>query len=82
MGEDSLDEYEEENMLDLEEDSRDKDEEDMLDICFDSVSREGDISPRIKISGSNKDIEKTYGRQHNWNDKMIEEFVSRHLLMR
>ncbi|KAH0693895.1 hypothetical protein KY285_020992 [Solanum tuberosum] len=35
LGEDSLDEDEEDHMLDLGEDSLDEDEEDMLDICFD-----------------------------------------------
>ncbi|KAG5581982.1 hypothetical protein H5410_052609 [Solanum commersonii] len=43
LGEDSLDE----DGVDLGEDSLDEDEEDnMLDICFDRVAREGDISPR------------------------------------
>ncbi|KAG5579609.1 hypothetical protein H5410_050236 [Solanum commersonii] len=46
LGEDSLDEDKEDNMLDLGEDSLDGDEEDMLDICFDRVARERDISPR------------------------------------
>ncbi|KAG5589758.1 hypothetical protein H5410_040272 [Solanum commersonii] len=54
LGEDSLDEDEEDNMLDLGEDSVDEDEEDMLDICLDRVAREGDISPRQQRSGSNK----------------------------
>ncbi|KAK4737005.1 hypothetical protein R3W88_000702 [Solanum pinnatisectum] len=43
LGEDSLDEDDEDNMLNLGEDSL---EEDMIDICFDRVAREGDISPR------------------------------------
>ncbi|KAG5616292.1 hypothetical protein H5410_016116 [Solanum commersonii] len=58
LGEDSLDEDEEDNMLDLGENSLDEDKEDMLDICFDRVSREGDISPRQQRSGSNKSKKK------------------------
>uniref|UniRef100_M1DE21 NB-ARC domain containing protein n=1 Tax=Solanum tuberosum TaxID=4113 RepID=M1DE21_SOLTU len=50
LGEDSLDEDGEDNMLDLGEDFLDEDEEDMLDICFDRVAREGDISPRQQRS--------------------------------
>ncbi|XP_049386891.1 uncharacterized protein LOC125851145 [Solanum stenotomum] len=70
------------NTIDLGEDSLDEDEEDMLDICFDRVAREGDISPRQQRSGSNKSKKKTYGRQHSWDGKMTEEFVPRHLPMR
>nr|AAT40519.2 hypothetical protein SDM1_22t00007 [Solanum demissum] len=70
------------NTNDLGEDSLDEDEEDnMLDICFDRVAREGDISPRQQRSGSNKSKKKTYGRQHSWDGKMTEEFVPRHLLI-
>ncbi|KAG5583581.1 hypothetical protein H5410_054208 [Solanum commersonii] len=59
LGEDSLDE----DGVDLGEDSLDEDEEDnMLDICFDRVAREGDISPRQQRSGSDKSKKKTYGR--------------------
>ncbi|WMV14501.1 hypothetical protein MTR67_007886 [Solanum verrucosum] len=76
LGEDSLDEDEEDNMLDLGEDSLDEDEEDMLDICFDRVAREGDISARQQRSESNKSKKKTHGRQHSWDGKMTEEFVS------
>ncbi|XP_049379806.1 carotenoid 9,10(9',10')-cleavage dioxygenase 1-like [Solanum stenotomum] len=54
----------------------------MLDICFDRVAREGDISPRQQRSGSNKSKRKTQGRQHSWDGKMTEEFVPRHLPMR
>ncbi|KAG5609867.1 hypothetical protein H5410_021148 [Solanum commersonii] len=82
LGEDSPDEDEEDNMLDMGEDSLDEDEEDMLDICFDRVAREGDISPRQQRSGSNKSKKKTHGRQHSWDGKMTNEFISRHLLMR
>ncbi|KAG5602264.1 hypothetical protein H5410_033634 [Solanum commersonii] len=79
LGEDSLDE----DGVDLGEDSLDEDEEDnMLDICFDRVAREGDISPRQQRSGSNKSKQKTYGRQHSWDGKITEEFVPRHLPMR
>ncbi|KAG5592722.1 hypothetical protein H5410_043236 [Solanum commersonii] len=63
-------------------DSLDEDEEDMLDICFDRVAREGDISPRQQRSGRNKSKRKTYERQHSWDGKMTEEFVPRHLPMR
>ncbi|KAG5600698.1 hypothetical protein H5410_032068 [Solanum commersonii] len=64
LGEKSLDE----NGVDLGEDSLDEDEEDnMLDICFDRVAREADISPRQQRSGSNKRKKKTYGRQHSWD---------------
>ncbi|KAK4728405.1 hypothetical protein R3W88_021393 [Solanum pinnatisectum] len=82
LGEDSLDEDEEDNMLDFGEDSLDEDEEDMLDICLVRVAREGDISPRQQRSGSNKSKKKTHGRQHSWDGKMTEEFVPRHLPMR
>ncbi|KAG5598535.1 hypothetical protein H5410_029905 [Solanum commersonii] len=79
LGDDSLDE----DGVDLGEDSLDEDEEDnMLDICFDRVAREGDISPRQQRSGSNKSKKKTYGWQHSWDGKMTEEFVPRHLPMR
>uniref|UniRef100_M1ACM8 NB-ARC domain containing protein n=1 Tax=Solanum tuberosum TaxID=4113 RepID=M1ACM8_SOLTU len=79
LGEDSLDE----DGVDVGEDSLDEDEEDnMLDICFDRVAREGDISPRQQRSGSNKSKKKTHGRQHSWDSKMNEEFVPRHLSMR
>ncbi|KAG5579378.1 hypothetical protein H5410_050005 [Solanum commersonii] len=71
------------NTIDLGEDSLNEDEEDnMLDICFDRVAREGDISPRQQRSGSNKSKNKIYGRQHSWDGKMTEEFVPRHLPMR
>ncbi|KAG5618108.1 hypothetical protein H5410_017932 [Solanum commersonii] len=62
LSEDSLDEDE----VDLGEDSLNEDEEDtILDICFDRVAREGDISPRQQRSGSNKSKKKTHGRQHS-----------------
>ncbi|XP_049343274.1 uncharacterized protein LOC125807577 [Solanum verrucosum] len=71
------------NTIDLGEDSLDEDEEDnMLDICFDRVAREGDISPRQQRSGSNKSKKKTHGRQHSWDGKITQEFVSRYLSMR
>ncbi|KAK4729170.1 hypothetical protein R3W88_022158 [Solanum pinnatisectum] len=82
LGEDSLDEDEEDNMLDLGENSLDEDEEDMLDICFDRVATEGYISPRQQRSGSKKSKKKTHGRQHSWDGKMTEEFVPRHLPIR
>ncbi|KAH0705660.1 hypothetical protein KY289_010736 [Solanum tuberosum] len=71
------------NTIDLGEDSLDEDEEDnMLDICFDRVAREGDISPRQQRNGSNKSKKKTHGRQHSWDGKMTKGFVPRHLPMR
>ncbi|KAG5625174.1 hypothetical protein H5410_010392 [Solanum commersonii] len=79
LSEDSLDE----DGVDLGEDSLDEDEEDnMLEICFDRVAREGDISPGQQRSGSNKSKKKTFGRQHSWDGKMTEEFVPRHIPMR
>ncbi|KAH0781814.1 hypothetical protein KY290_001412 [Solanum tuberosum] len=59
LGEDSLDE----DRVDSSEDSLDEDEEDnMLDICFDRVGKEGDISRRQQTSGRNKSKKKTHGR--------------------
>ncbi|KAK4707145.1 hypothetical protein R3W88_033284 [Solanum pinnatisectum] len=60
------------------------DEEEMLDICFDKVVKEGDFSPRQQRSGSNKikTKKKAHGRQPNWDGKATEEFVPRHLPMR
>ncbi|KAG5632754.1 hypothetical protein H5410_004471, partial [Solanum commersonii] len=79
LGEDSLDE----DRVDLGEDSLDEDEEDnMLDICFDRVGREGDVSRRQQRSERNKSKNKTHGRQHSWDGKMTEEFDLRHLPMR
>ncbi|KAK4726826.1 hypothetical protein R3W88_031743 [Solanum pinnatisectum] len=57
------------------------DEEEMLDICFDKVAKEEDLSPRQQRSGSNKIKKKAHGRQHSWDSKVTEEFVSRHLPM-
>ncbi|KAH0770728.1 hypothetical protein KY290_014709 [Solanum tuberosum] len=68
---------------DLGDDSFDEDEdEDMLDICFDTMAKDGDISPRHQRSGSNKNKKKTHGRQHSWDSKVTGEFVPRHLPMR
>ncbi|KAM3270574.1 hypothetical protein P3S67_028776 [Capsicum chacoense] len=73
---------EEENDIDLGEDSFDEDDEDnILDICFDKVARDGDISPRHRRSGSNKNKKKTHGRHHSWDGRVIEEFLPRHLSM-
>ncbi|KAJ8563559.1 hypothetical protein K7X08_032011 [Anisodus acutangulus] len=58
------------------------DEDVMLDICFDKVDKDGDLSPRQQRSGSNKSKKKTHGRQHSWDGKVTEEFVPRHLSMR
>ncbi|KAK4724513.1 hypothetical protein R3W88_027292 [Solanum pinnatisectum] len=54
----------------------------MLDICFDRVAREGDISLRQHISGSNKSKKKTHGRQHSWDGKMTEDMNYQVLLDR
>ncbi|KAH0709798.1 hypothetical protein KY290_011203 [Solanum tuberosum] len=68
--------------IDLGEEFFEEDEEDnMLDICFDKVARDGDLSPRQQRSGSNKSKKKTHGR-HSWDGKVTEEFVPRHLPMR
>ena len=62
LSDDSLDE----DGKDLGEDSLNKDEEEnILDICFDRVDREGDTSPRQQRSGSNKSKKKTHGRKHS-----------------
>ncbi|KAG5601543.1 hypothetical protein H5410_032913 [Solanum commersonii] len=45
------------------------DEDDMLDILFDKVSKDRDISPRQQRSGSNKSKKKTHERQHSWDGK-------------
>ncbi|KAH0735609.1 hypothetical protein KY285_011316 [Solanum tuberosum] len=73
LGDDSFDEGENED---------EDDDEDMLDICFDKVARDGDISPRHQRSGSNKNKKKTHGIQHSWDGKVTGEFVPRHLPMR
>ncbi|KAK4714882.1 hypothetical protein R3W88_020789 [Solanum pinnatisectum] len=57
------------------------DEEEMLDICFDKVAKEGDLSPRQQRSGSIKIKKKAHGRQHSWDGKVTEDFVPRHLSM-
>ncbi|KAG5626547.1 hypothetical protein H5410_011765 [Solanum commersonii] len=58
------------------------DEDDMLDILFDKVAKDGDLSPRQQRSGSNKNKKKTYERQHSWDGKVTGEFIPRHLPMR
>ncbi|KAH0749169.1 hypothetical protein KY290_028401 [Solanum tuberosum] len=57
------------------------DEEEMLDIFFDKVAKEGDLSPRQQRSGSNRIKKKAHGRQHSWDGKVTEDFVPRHLLI-
>ncbi|KAK4731333.1 hypothetical protein R3W88_024321 [Solanum pinnatisectum] len=57
------------------------DEDEMLDIFFDKVAKEGDLSPRQQRSGSTKRKKKTHRRQHSWNGKVSEDFVPRHLPM-
>ncbi|KAG5605059.1 hypothetical protein H5410_026551 [Solanum commersonii] len=58
------------------------DEEEMLDILFDKVAKDGDLSPRKQRSRSNKNKKKAHERQHSWDDKVTEEFIPRHLPMR
>ena len=58
------------------------DEDDMPDILFDKVAKDGDLSPRQQRSGSNKSKKKTHERQHRWDGKVTEEFIPRHLPMR
>ncbi|KAG5601975.1 hypothetical protein H5410_033345 [Solanum commersonii] len=72
------------NTIDLGEDSLDEDREDLGKDSLDEDEEDNmlDISPRQQRSGSNKSKKKTYGRQHSWDGKMTEEFVSRHLPMR
>ncbi|KAK4724621.1 hypothetical protein R3W88_027400 [Solanum pinnatisectum] len=41
------------------------DEDDSLDILFDKVAKDGDLSPRQQRSGSNKNKKKTHQRQHS-----------------
>ncbi|KAK4721844.1 hypothetical protein R3W88_012077 [Solanum pinnatisectum] len=70
---------------DLGDDSFDEDEDEednMLDICFDKVARDGHMSPRHQRSGSNKNKKKKHGRQHCWDGKVTGEFVPRYVPMR
>ena len=57
-------------------------EENMLNICFDKVARDGYISPRNQRSGRYKNKKRTHGRQHSWDSKLTGEFVPRHVPMR
>ncbi|KAJ8570868.1 hypothetical protein K7X08_037840 [Anisodus acutangulus] len=57
------------------------DENDMLDICFDKVAKDGDLSQKQQRSECNKIKRKTHGKQHSWDDKVTEEFVLRNLSM-
>ncbi|PHT96221.1 hypothetical protein BC332_34853 [Capsicum chinense] len=50
---------------DLSEEEEEKEKEEELDICFEKVARDGDISPRQQRSGSRKNKKKTHGRQHS-----------------
>ncbi|KAK4359851.1 hypothetical protein RND71_022080 [Anisodus tanguticus] len=69
--------------IDLGDDMFDEnDEDDMLDISFDKVAKDGDLSPRQQRSGSNKSKNKAHGRQDSWDGKVTEEFVPKHLPMR
>lgn len=52
--------------IDLGDDSLNEDEEyNILDKCFNNVYRDGDISPRHQRSGSNKIKKNRHGRQHS-----------------
>ncbi|KAG5597485.1 hypothetical protein H5410_038717 [Solanum commersonii] len=56
---------------DLGDDSFDEDEEDnMLDICFDKVARDGDIS---HLGIKEMEATKTKRRQHSWDGKVTGE---------
>uniref|UniRef100_M1DHA4 NB-ARC domain containing protein n=1 Tax=Solanum tuberosum TaxID=4113 RepID=M1DHA4_SOLTU len=55
------------------------DEDDMLDILFDKVANDRDLSSRKQRSESNKNKKKTHERQHSWDGKVTEEFIPRHL---
>ncbi|KAF3629134.1 hypothetical protein FXO38_27868 [Capsicum annuum] len=50
---------------DLSEEEEEKEKEEELDLCFEKVARDGDISPRQRRSGSRKNKKKTHGRQHS-----------------
>ncbi|KAH0709034.1 hypothetical protein KY284_010461 [Solanum tuberosum] len=56
-------------------------EDDMLDILFDKVAKDGDLSHRQQRSGNNKNKKKTHERQYSWDGKVTEEFIPRHLPM-
>ncbi|KAH0702751.1 hypothetical protein KY285_017029 [Solanum tuberosum] len=70
------------DMSDGDDEDHEDDEEEMLDICFDKVAKEGDLSPRQQRSGSTKCKKKTHGRQHSWDGKVSGDFVPRRLPMR
>jgi len=70
------------DMSDGDDEDHEDHEEEMLDICFDKVAKEGDLSPRQQRSGSTKCKKKTHRRQHSWDGKVSEDFVPRHLPMR
>ncbi|KAK4354704.1 hypothetical protein RND71_026898 [Anisodus tanguticus] len=55
------------------------DEDDILDICFDKVAKDGDLSLRQQRSGSNKSKKKTHERQYSWDSRVAKEFVPRGL---
>ncbi|KAK4716176.1 hypothetical protein R3W88_014514 [Solanum pinnatisectum] len=59
----------------------DDDEDEMLDILFHKVAKDGDLSPRQQRSGSNKNKKKTRERQHSWDGKVTGEFIPRNLPM-
>lgn len=54
-------------MFDLSENSLDEDKKNMLDICFNIVTRKRDISSKQQRSGSSKSKKKkkTHERQHS-----------------
>ncbi|KAJ8543418.1 hypothetical protein K7X08_005941 [Anisodus acutangulus] len=52
--------------IDLGDDMFDGDDEDeILDICFDKVAKDGDLSPRQQRNGSNKSKKKKRHMEHN-----------------
>ncbi|KAG5632368.1 hypothetical protein H5410_004085 [Solanum commersonii] len=49
----------------------DKDDKaDMLNLLFDKVAKDGNLSPRKYRSGRNKSRNKTHERQHSWDGKV------------
>ncbi|KAG5629158.1 hypothetical protein H5410_000875 [Solanum commersonii] len=50
-------------------------EDDMLDIRFDKVAKDGGLSPRQQRRGSFKTKRMTHGMRHSWDGKVVEEFV-------
>ncbi|PHT59987.1 Beta-glucosidase 2 [Capsicum baccatum] len=54
-----------------------EEEKEELDICFEKLARDEDLSLRQQRSGSNKNKKKTHRRQHSWDGKVTGEFIPR-----